>query len=138
MFISQPLKGLPSQSAKPTLHATRTQFPPIHPVTALGKEQTWLHAPQLLESLVISTSQPSAGLALQSTKPKSQTAMVQTPCIQATAETCGPLVQTLLQVPQLLESVFRLGSQHMFHWYTFDQTCRHVHTCHSCWDQSVH
>ena len=64
-LISQPsVCLLLSQSAKPVLHAP-LQMPPVHCAVTLLLEQTVPHAPQLPALLVMSTSQPLAGLPSQ-------------------------------------------------------------------------
>jgi hypothetical protein len=69
----------------------------------------WPHAPQLLVSVFVLTSQPSAGLPLQSWKPALQVWTAQAPSWQAGV----PLgtEQTAPHPPQLLASVFVLTSQ---------------------------
>jgi hypothetical protein len=54
--VSQPFCALPSQSAKPGLHAPTPHVPDWHPAIACrGTAQTWLHAPQLATSVDSST-----------------------------------------------------------------------------------
>ena len=59
-----------------------------------------LHAPQLLASLPMATSQPSTGLMLQSAQPASHTATLQLPVPQS--PTACASVHSLPQAPQLL------------------------------------
>ena len=52
-FISQPLAGLWSQSAKPALQVSSTQVPLEQPAVPFGKLHTCPQAPQLLTSLLV-------------------------------------------------------------------------------------
>jgi hypothetical protein len=78
-------------------------------------EQTWPaaqarpQAPQLVLSLRVSTSHPSAGLALQSAKPAAQAAMAQAPAVQV--EVALGRVHTRPQAPQLEALALRSISQ---------------------------
>jgi len=65
--------------------------------------QAMPHPPQLLASVLVLTSQPSAGLPLQSLKPELQDWMPQTPCWQPAVSLL--VRHTLPQAPQLLGSV---------------------------------
>jgi hypothetical protein len=69
---SQPLAGLPSQSAKPVLQV-KPQDPSVQVVVALAREgQAAMHAPQWLVLVLMFVSQPSVRLPLQSPKPAEQ------------------------------------------------------------------
>ena len=68
-FTSQPLPGLPSQSAKPALQAER-HAPPTHATDALGPaEHTAPHAPQFITFESVLASQPFELSPSQSPKP---------------------------------------------------------------------
>jgi hypothetical protein len=67
VLASQPLAAIPSQFWKVPVHAPIWQTPgATHEGAALGKLQVLPHVPQLRTSFVLSTSQPSPGLLLQS------------------------------------------------------------------------
>jgi hypothetical protein len=68
-LISQPFVGLPSQSAKPALHAPSVHAPATHDADALGKLQTFPHAPQLFTSVCVLIKHPSAGFPPHTAKP---------------------------------------------------------------------
>jgi hypothetical protein len=68
-LVSQPFVALPSQLPKPVLQLATAQAPEVHAGTAFVRLHTVPQAPQLLTLLVVFTSQPSAGLLLQSRKP---------------------------------------------------------------------
>jgi hypothetical protein len=69
---SQPLAALPSQLAKPALHAPMPQTPAEHTDEALALEQALPQRPQLPVLERVSTSQPFAALPSQSAKPALQ------------------------------------------------------------------
>jgi hypothetical protein len=76
--------------------------------------QTLLQLPQWPGSAVIFTSQPSAGLPLQSAKPGLQVPMAHLPLLQmAVAFAMAHLVPQALQLDA---SVFKLDSQPLLHW----------------------
>ena len=64
VFVSQPLAALPSQSAKPLLHAASTHAPARQPATPFGNEHTCPQAdmpavePQLFGSFCTSRQVP--------------------------------------------------------------------------------
>jgi hypothetical protein len=107
-LASQPLAGLPSQSAKPRLQVAM-HVPPVQVEVALGEEQTVPQAPQWLGSLAVLVSQPLAGLPSQSVKPTLQVASWHWPAVH----TAVPLAkeQTVPQAPQWLGSLPVLVSQ---------------------------
>ncbi len=71
-FTSQPLVGLPSQSANPCMH-TKPQAPALHTEAALARAGHALpQRPQCDKSLARLRSQPSVSPALQSAKPAVQ------------------------------------------------------------------
>lgn len=55
MLISQPVVGIPSQSAKPARHAVRRHDPPIHATAALAnsRAQSRPHTPQFVGSVAV-------------------------------------------------------------------------------------
>jgi hypothetical protein len=53
--VSQPLAALPSQFAKPGLHAPIAHPPAVHTAVALASEHVRPHAPQLASSVLVST-----------------------------------------------------------------------------------
>lgn len=76
VFTSQPLAGLPSQSAKPVLQAPRTHSPAVQVAAALAKLQRLPQTPQFVASAEVATSQPLAGRLSQLPKPSRQLARV--------------------------------------------------------------
>jgi hypothetical protein len=66
VLTSQPLAGLPSQSAKPGLHDPTVHAPAAHPADPLATEQTRPQEPQSPGLVFVLTSQPLAGLPSQS------------------------------------------------------------------------
>ncbi len=64
VLVSQPLASLPSQFAKPLLHAASTHAPARQPATPFVREHTWPHAdvpavePQLFGSFCTSRQLP--------------------------------------------------------------------------------
>lgn len=63
--VSHPLLDEPSQLPNPAAHAPSVQVPALHVSEAFGRSQTALHPPQLV-SVLMSRSQPSLALPLQS------------------------------------------------------------------------
>ncbi len=78
MNVSQPLAGLPSQLPKLALHEPKLHVLETQRALAFAKVQRWLHIPQLLLSLRVSTSQPFVALPSQFTKPALQAPRPQT------------------------------------------------------------
>ncbi len=108
-LTSQPLTGLPSQSANPGLHLANRHAPSAQSLTALAKLQTRPHMPQLLASPRMLTSHPSIKLRLQSAKPA-----LQVPPHMPPTQVALPLAtigHIRPHIPQLLVSVVRLVSQ---------------------------
>src|SRR5262249_2790788 len=97
-FTSQPSAAIPLQLAKPGLQLATAQLPATQLAVALGTEQTSPQAPQFVTLVSIFVSQPSAALLLQSAKPLSQLATVQTPLLQPAAP-CA-MEQAFAQEPQ--------------------------------------
>src|SRR4051812_1847898 len=81
--VSQPLAGLPSQSANPALHTPR---PPVLTSQAGmplgGAGPAILHAPQFFASPVRFCSQPFLASLSQSPKPVLQLVTAQAPAVQ--------------------------------------------------------
>ena len=69
--------GRPLQSAKPALQVAICTTPPLQAGVPLATAQALPQPPQLAASLLVLTSQPSAGLPLQSAKPVLQRADAQ-------------------------------------------------------------
>ncbi len=70
VFTSQPFAGLPSQSAKPALHAPIAQVPAAHVAPAFANEQRIPHPPQLFTSVARTfVSQPVLASPSQSANP---------------------------------------------------------------------
>jgi hypothetical protein len=111
-LTSQPLAGLPSQSAKPGLQAI-WQLPLTHEGLPLLFEQTLPHEPQLLTSLYVLISQPLLRLPSQFAQPALQL-MPQLPVVHVAL----PLVelQTLPHEPQCCGSEAMLISQPLAYW----------------------
>ncbi len=63
-FVSQPLFGFPSQSAKPAVQLG-TQAPALHAVVPLAFVHVVLQAPQLFASVLVFASQPFIALPSQ-------------------------------------------------------------------------
>ncbi len=105
---SQPLAGLPSQSAKPALQEATRQAPATQAGVALAGRHTLPQAPQLVALVVTLVSQPLPRAPSQSAKPDAQV-MRQTPA----AHEGAPLVllHTVGQAPQCRGSVPRFTSQ---------------------------
>jgi hypothetical protein len=108
-WASHPLAGLPSQSPKPAAQ-TKPQRPAAQVAVALGPAAHALpQAPQWARFVRPSTSQPSAGSALQSKKPGAQR-KAQRPSAQ-TAAALVPVGHARPQVAQWEGSAARLASQ---------------------------
>jgi len=71
-LVSQPSDGSLLQSAQSVWHVAIVQMLFVQAAVACARAQTFPQAPQLLTSVVVATSQPSAGLPLQSAKPAPQ------------------------------------------------------------------
>ena len=117
-LISQPLAGLPSQSANPALQAPMVQVPLLHVAAAFANEHLVLHALQLLTSVFRLTSQPLAEDASQFPKPAVHAPMVQVPVTAGVggdtgAQLAAALAKTHLvpQPPQLFTSLVMLVPQ---------------------------
>jgi hypothetical protein len=76
---SQPLSGLPSQSAKPALHAATAQRPAAHDAVALGRLHPRPQAPQWVALDWVSVSQPLLSWPSQSPRPIAQAPTPHTP-----------------------------------------------------------
>lgn len=109
VFTSQPFDATPSQLAKPDAQANPHTLP-VHVGVALATVgHVFPHAPQLAESLVTFTSQPSRGLPLQFANPDAHTSP-HAPARHVAVE-FGPKGHTVEQLPQWVGSEFRLASQ---------------------------
>jgi hypothetical protein len=95
---SQPLVGLPSQSAKPASQLATAQRPALHEALAWGTAQRSPHPPQCAALDATKTSQPLRASPSQSLKPASQV----TPhmAIAQVATALGPAGQARPQAPQ--------------------------------------
>jgi hypothetical protein len=109
VLTSQPLAGLPSQSAKPTLQVPTAQRPLTHDAVALGTVHRAPHPPQLSESLANGASQPLLALLSQSPKPAEHAAIRHWPSLQAADE--PGKVHRFPHVPQCAVLVARVVSQ---------------------------
>ncbi len=95
--VSQPLRALPSQSAKPGLHEAIVHIEPSQPGTALGTVQRMPQPPQFrVESRA--TSHPSLADELQLPKPGAQASIRHTPPPQSGVAFMG--AQGVAQPPQ--------------------------------------
>jgi hypothetical protein len=105
VFTSQPLAGLPSQSAKPALQAT-SQVDDAQVAVALAPPgHARPHTPQCETLARTSTSQPLAAVPSQSPKPAAQR-RAHAPA-EHTPVALGPPAQARPQAPQLPASVPR-------------------------------
>src|SRR5690242_8621361 len=86
---------MPSQFLKPGLHEASTHAPPRQPGIPFGTEQLVPQPPQFRTSLPVLTSQPSAGSALQFSKPA-----LQEPSLQTLATQLAPALAKPQRVPQ--------------------------------------
>lgn len=105
VLISQPSIGLLLQSLNPDAQEAIWQFPAVHAGVSWFVEHATPHPPQLLTSVWLLTSHPSALLLLQFKYPGLQV-MVQTPDWQAGLEFCS-VAQRSPQLPQFCGSVWR-------------------------------
>ncbi len=105
VLVSQPLAGLPSQSAKPALHAPIAQVPDAHVAAALAKRHTTPQPPQFEASAPRTlSSQPSAAVPLQSPKPALHEPTTHRPPTHALTAAFAR-AQAVPQAPQLAGSV---------------------------------
>jgi len=109
ILISQPSPAKVLQFLKPALHAAKKHDPPLQVAEPFAKEHTFPQAPQLAALVLKITSQPSAALALQFSKPALQEIVHVPPVHKAEAFVRGG--QTFPHVPQLLVLVLILISQ---------------------------
>jgi hypothetical protein len=72
MSCSQPVVAMPSQSAKPGVHAATPHTEAAHAGVALGRRQIAPHAPQWFGSDPSNDSQPLVGMPSQSPRPALQ------------------------------------------------------------------
>ena len=105
---SQPLAGLPSQSAKPVAHAPTVHAPTRQIAIALGSAQARPHAPQWAGLTVSSASQPLVARPSQSPKPAAQRDGVHIPPAQPCPATLAS-AQTVPHAPQLVGSMAALA-----------------------------
>jgi hypothetical protein len=80
---SHPLAGLPSQSAKPSLHRVIAQAPIRQSPVALGNTHARPHIPQCVALAETSVSQPSVGSLLQSPNRAVHAATAHRPMVHA-------------------------------------------------------
>jgi len=106
VLVSQPLRGLPSQSAQPGSH-WGTQVPPIQVLLPLLLTQVTPQAPQLEVLICVLVSQPSLGFPLQSRNPELHVGL-HAPLTQLVVPLS--LSQVAPQAPQLL-TLFNTVSQ---------------------------
>lgn len=109
-FVSHPLFGLPSQSAKPALH-DGTQAPAVQLVVPLAFTHGALQLPQWLALVFVSTSHPLVAMPSQLARPALQIGW-QLPLVHV-VEPPG-FEHAVPQVPQLLVLVLVLVSQPLF------------------------
>jgi hypothetical protein len=107
-LVSQPLRGLPSQSAKPGLQRTSRHAPIAQSLTALARLHARPQAPQCASVVRVSTSQPLSSLPSQSAKPAAH-CDAHVP-IRHAATAFAPDVQRFPQAPQLLTSELSVDS----------------------------
>jgi hypothetical protein len=100
-FASQPLAGLPSQSAKPFAHLATVQVPALHAAVAFARLHA-PHLPQLLTSVFRFASQPLDALPSQSAKPLAHVPTAHLPALQVGVALAR--LQTIAQAPQLRTS----------------------------------
>jgi hypothetical protein len=108
-LISQPSTGLALQSRKPGSQLATSHAALTHSGVPLGTAHATPQPPQFASSVSVLTSQPSAGLALQSSNPALQSAIAQAPAAQLGV----PLAtaHAVPQPPQFATSVFVFTSQ---------------------------
>ena len=105
VLLSQPDSYAPSQSEKPSVHAS-AQVAPMHVAAALSASgQRVPHVPQLSRDVARGTSQPFAGLPSQSLKPDAHVVR-QTPALQR-AVAFVPATHAVPHVPQLVALAWR-------------------------------
>jgi hypothetical protein len=105
---SQPLPGLPSQSAKPALHAPIAHAPAAQVAAALAKLHARPHVPQWAALVRVSASQPLAALPSQLAKPVAHAVIAQAPAVHAPVPLAG--LQARPHAPQWVV-VSRVASQ---------------------------
>ncbi len=110
VFTSQPLEGLPSQSAKPAAQAATLQAPTAQRAVALGRAHARPQAPQSVALSSRLTSQPLTGFSSQSAKPAAQRAGTHAPAEHPCVATCSS-AQTRPHAPQLVGSFAVLAHQ---------------------------
>lgn len=110
VLVSQPLRGFPSQSAKPGLHRTKRHAPSVQSLVALARLHVLPHAPQFIALVRVLTSHPSLGTRLQSAKPARHIPIPHTP-IEHAGVLFASIPQTREQPPQLLGSFVVFASQ---------------------------
>ena len=108
VFTSQPLLAVPSQFAKPVVQLATAQTPVVHVAAALGRAQTFPHAPQFVGLVWRLTSQPSAASASQSPKPVLHRTIEQALDVQPSVATLARSTRGP-QVPQFEGSFTRLA-----------------------------
>lgn len=106
VLVSQPLIGLPSQSARRGSHEPTRQVPLEQSPMPNAGLQVLPHAPQWV-SVFSGVSQPSAGSPLQSPKPASHTATSQVPVEQSPVAFAGS--HAMKQPPQWTSVLVRVS-----------------------------
>jgi hypothetical protein len=109
VLVSQPSATIALQFAKPGLQVPTVHRPAAQPATAFGTLHALPHAPQAVGVVLVFTSQPSAGLPLQSAKPASQAPTVQRPRVHAAVAWAS--MHALVHVPHAEAVPLRSVSQ---------------------------
>jgi hypothetical protein len=107
--VSHPFAGLPSQSAKPGLHAATVHIPFVQPPMPFAMLHRTPQPPQLFGSFSVLISQPSALFPSQFAKPGLHAAMPQVPFVHAGVALA--VTHGVPHAPQLLGLVLVLTSQ---------------------------
>src|SRR5262249_11774702 len=98
VLVSQPFPAMPSQSPKPMLHGPSAHVPFEQLAPAFWNMHILLHMPQLLADVLVSASQPSMGLLLQSANVPVHIAIWHMPPTHVPVAFAGE--QGLLHMPQ--------------------------------------
>ena len=106
---SQPFAAVPSQFARPALHAPRTHAPALHVALAPVNVHTRAQEPQLFGSDAVARSHPLLALASQSAYPAAHAPRTHAPLAQVAAACANE--HALAHEPQLAGSVAVFTSQ---------------------------
>lgn len=109
VLASQPFIALPSQFAKPVLHAPSVHVLAAQLAAALGREHAAPHAPQCASVFVVLVSQPLTALPSQLPKPMLHAPSVQLPVVHDAAALGRE--HTIPHAPQWLVLLLVLVSQ---------------------------